>query len=61
MKKYAESWWLNKGQYYDQNSEYYPKIPVIDAFMAGFESGRVVGKNEALEKKENKKWNELPR
>ena len=49
MKKYAESWWLNKGQYYDQDSDLYPKIPIIDAFMAGFDAGRVIGKNEALE------------
>ena len=47
MKKFAENWWHKKGQYYDQDSYLYPKLLVIDTFMAGFDAGRVVGVNEA--------------
>ena len=47
MKKFAENWWHKKGQYYDQDSYLYPKLLVIDTFMAGFDAGRGVGLNEA--------------
>ena len=46
MNKRAEKWWLNKGQFYDQDSKIYPKKLVMDAYIAGFNVGVTVGKNE---------------
>lgn len=46
MKKQAEAWWLNKGQYYNQDKILYPKDAIMDAYMAGFDVGRIVGKSE---------------
>lgn len=41
----AENWWLEKGQYCDQDAHLYPKGVIMDAYKAGFEVGMTHGKH----------------
>lgn len=39
----AEEWWLEEGQYCDQDTKLFPKEVVKKAFAAGFDLGFTLG------------------
>ncbi len=43
----AEEWWLEVGQYTDQDRYLYPKDVIKEAHRAGFELGLTLGKSES--------------
>ena len=47
----AENWWLEKGQYCDQDTKLFPKEVVKEAYTAGFNLGLILGRPQRKEKK----------